>query len=179
MVYVNHSRYAYMFHVYIDAVSIDIWASAWDFQQCGMCDHQRLRPACAYPQSDQSLCKSLEYSVSVKLLTKHHLEFLSLTGGCTGSSESTLVKMPHCWKSHIMAHLSIPKVNLKLLFKPIIVLNKFLYPYLKHLNLNRGSYMSAHVLLNLLTELRKRDKMRGLPSILFFFRNGFNKFKIQ
>ena len=32
---------------------------------------------------------------------------------------------------------------------------------------NRGSYMSAHVLLNLLNELRKRDKMRGLPSIFF------------
>ena len=30
----------------------------------------------------------------------------------------------------------------------------------------RGSYMSAHVLLNLLNELGKRDKMRGLPSIL-------------
>ena len=29
----------------------------------------------------------------VKLLTEHHLELLSLKGGCTGSSESTLVKM--------------------------------------------------------------------------------------
>ena len=37
--------------------------------------------------------------MNVKLLTEHHLEFLSLKGGCTGSSESTLVKMPHCWKS--------------------------------------------------------------------------------
>ena len=36
--------------------------------------------------------------------------------------------------------------------------------------------MSAHVLLNLLIELRKRDKMRGLPSILSLFRNKFNKF---
>ena len=36
--------------------------------------------------------------------------------------------------------------------------------------------MSAHVLLNLLNELRKRDKMRGLPSILSLFRNDFNKF---
>ena len=36
--------------------------------------------------------------------------------------------------------------------------------------------MSAHVLLNLLNELGKRDKMRGLPSILPLFRNGFNKF---
>ena len=40
----------------------------------------------------------------------------------------------------------------------------------------RGSYMSAHVLLNLLHELGKRDKMRGLPSILYLFRNEFNKF---
>ena len=31
--------------------------------------------------------------------------------------------------------------------------------------------MRAHVLLNLLNELRKRDKMRGL-----LFRNEFNKF---
>ena len=41
----------------------------------------------------------------VKLLTEHYLEFLSLKGGCTGSSESTLVKMPNCWKSHVMAQL--------------------------------------------------------------------------
>ena len=36
--------------------------------------------------------------------------------------------------------------------------------------------MSAHVLLNLLNELGKRDKMRGLPSILSLFWNEFNKF---
>ena len=36
--------------------------------------------------------------------------------------------------------------------------------------------MSVHVLLNLLNELRKSDKMRGLPRILSLFRNGFNKF---
>ena len=36
--------------------------------------------------------------------------------------------------------------------------------------------MSAHDLLNLLNELGKRDKMRGLPSILSLFRNEFNKF---
>ena len=41
----------------------------------------------------------------VKLLTEHHLEFLSLKGGCRGSSESTCVKMPLCWKSHVAAHL--------------------------------------------------------------------------
>ena len=32
--------------------------------------------------------------MSIKLLTEHHLEFLSLTGSYRGSSESTLVKMP-------------------------------------------------------------------------------------
>ena len=36
--------------------------------------------------------------------------------------------------------------------------------------------MSAHVLLNLFNELGKRDKMRGLPSILSLFRNECNKF---
>ena len=36
--------------------------------------------------------------------------------------------------------------------------------------------MSDHVLLNLLHELGKRNKMRGLPSILSLFRNEFNKF---
>ena len=35
--------------------------------------------------------------------------------------------------------------------------------------------MSARVLLNLLNKLRKRDKMRGLPSILSLFGNELNK----
>ena len=70
-----------------------------------MCDQQSLRSACAYGQSDQSLCKWLEYSMIVKLQTEHHLEFVSLKGGCRGSSESTHVKKPHCWKSHSTAHI--------------------------------------------------------------------------
>ena len=41
----------------------------------------------------------------VKLLTIHHLEFLSLKGGCTGLSESTLVKMSNFWKSHAAAQM--------------------------------------------------------------------------
>ena len=36
--------------------------------------------------------------------------------------------------------------------------------------------MSAHVLLNLLNELGKSDKMQGLLSILLLFRDKFNKF---
>ena len=36
--------------------------------------------------------------------------------------------------------------------------------------------MSGHVLLNSLKEIVKRDKMRGLSSILSLFRNELNKF---
>ena len=39
------------------------------------------------------------------LLIEHHLEFLSLKGGCTGSSESINAKMPHCWKYHVAVQL--------------------------------------------------------------------------
>ena len=40
----------------------------------------------------------------VKLLTEHHLEFLSLKGGCRGSSES------HMSKCHIVGNL-ISRLN--------------------------------------------------------------------
>ena len=44
----------------------------------------------------------VEYSMSIKLLTAHHLESLSLKGGCTSSSESI-----HLSKCHIVGnHMS-------------------------------------------------------------------------
>ena len=46
----------------------------------------------------------------VKLLTEHHLEFLPLKGGCRGSSESTLVKMSNCWKSHAAAQIILLQI---------------------------------------------------------------------
>ena len=45
------------------------------FRRFGVCDHQLL-----------------EYFMTLKPLTDHHLEFLGLKGGCIDSSESTLVK---------------------------------------------------------------------------------------
>ena len=39
------------------------------------------------------------------LLTEEFLEILSLKGDCTCSSEATLVKMPHNWKSRVKAHI--------------------------------------------------------------------------
>ena len=57
--------------------------------------------------------------MAVKLRTEHHLEFLSFKGGFTGTSESTLVKIPHCRKLHVTVHLlmsmagSKPEDNVK------------------------------------------------------------------
>ena len=45
--------------------------------------------------------------MTVTLLTEQHFESVCLKGGCTCSSESTLVKMPHCWKSHVASHILI------------------------------------------------------------------------
>ena len=64
--------------------------------------------------------------MSVKLLTEHHLEFLSLKGGCTRSFESTLVKMPHCWKSHVVAQFIIHK---QVIVKVYTWLGKQLLPF--------------------------------------------------
>ena len=54
--------------------------------------------------------------MSVKLRTEHQLEFISLKDGYTGSSESTLVETPHCWKLHVPAQMYLSwdkyKVNI-------------------------------------------------------------------
>ena len=46
--------------------------------------------------SDQSLYKSLEYSMNIKLPTKHRLEFLSLKGGCTCVQAGLSLHMSKC-----------------------------------------------------------------------------------
>ena len=55
--------------------------------------------------------------MNIKLLSENHLACLSLKGGCTGSSESTLVKMPHSWKSHVAAPITSGIVGLIHLFQ--------------------------------------------------------------
>ena len=47
------------------------------------------------------VCLTLLFPMTVKVLSEHHLGFLSLKGISTGSSESKLIKMPQCWKSHV------------------------------------------------------------------------------
>ena len=68
--------------------------------------------------------------MKIKLLTEHRSEFLSLTGDCTGSSESTLVKMPHCWKSHVTALTNVVPVENVL---PIIL--RYMREYILERNL--------------------------------------------
>ena len=48
------------------------------------------------PAHTRSLIRAFANRLNIKLLTSHNLQFLSLKEGYTGSSESTLVKMPHC-----------------------------------------------------------------------------------
>ena len=61
----------------------------------------------------------------VKVLTEHHLEFLSLKGNCRGSSESTLVKKPNCWKSRVTAqnfvysYNRVTKISLKKIYDEV------------------------------------------------------------
>ena len=117
-----------------------------------MCDHQRLRPSCAYAQSDQSLCLSLEYSMTVKLLTGRHLEFLSLKGGCTGSHEATLFKMPHCWTSHVAAQLFFSlyllrdKLNINISFSKNV-----------HSNSSHAGWFISQLLCHLLIRLFEKN----------------------
>ena len=44
--------------------------------------------------------------MTAKLLTENYLKFLSLTAACTGSYKSIHIKMSHCWKSHVVAHIN-------------------------------------------------------------------------
>ena len=67
-----------------------------DFQQCGMCDQQSFNSACAYAQSDQSLCMSLEYFMTLRLLIEHHLEFLTLKVAAQARSSLHLSKYHIC-----------------------------------------------------------------------------------
>ena len=51
--------------------------------------------------------------MSVKLLTEHHLGYLSLKGGGRGLSECTFVKMSNCWKSHAAAQILFKQIKYK------------------------------------------------------------------
>ena len=64
----------------------------------------------------------------VKPLTEHHLEFLSVKGGCTGLSESILVKMSHCWKSHVRFINVLEHDSLALIAYSLLQMTMLTYP---------------------------------------------------
>ena len=70
--------------------------------------------ASAQPAHTRSLIRAFDSRLSILWLLSYWLntilEFLSLKGGCRGSSESTHVKMPHCWKSHVTAQIWHPLI---------------------------------------------------------------------
>ena len=61
-----------------------------EFQQCGMCTHKGSDQPAHTRSLIRGLCYSLEYSMTVKLLTEQRLEFLSLKGGCTCQNTTLL-----------------------------------------------------------------------------------------
>ena len=79
------------------------WAVTWDFQQCGMCDQQRLRPACTYAQSDQSLCLMLEYKATDRMafgVSKHKRRLHRLIWVYTFQN-ATLLEITCCGSCYI------------------------------------------------------------------------------
>ena len=66
-----------------------------------------------------------EHLVVVWILIEQHFEFRSLKGSCTGSSESTLAQITHCWKSHfvtrvfvlILYHFLVRKLNFSIIME--------------------------------------------------------------
>ena len=68
----------------------------------------------------------------VKLLTEHHLKFLSLKVGCRGSSDSTHVKMSLCWKSHALAHMTF-HFRMKSLLLSLLLFKTYSTFNLRHL----------------------------------------------
>ena len=81
------------------------------------------------PAHTRSLIRAFARRLNIIPLTKHCLgskqclELLTLKGGYSGSSESTLVKMPHCWKSRATTHL-----RLFLTISHVFSQNKYIKP---------------------------------------------------
>ena len=106
--------------------------------------------------------------MSVKLLTEHNPEFLSLKGGCTGASESTPVKMLHWWKSHVVAHISIPKHS----GKPDTLcwyIQEWAYMFEKQTSWNVCDINEESILL---THLREMYKIWNICNILYTSHGG-------
>ena len=108
--------------------------------------------------------------MNVKLLAEHNLGFLSLKVGCTGSYESTLVKTPQCWKSHVMAN--------KFLKAYLFIISKILFSSLNFCCMSRAT--SAF-----LCKVRASEqswlfmKCRCLQELIFYDSEGLGDFGVD
>ena len=93
--------------------------------------------------------------MNIKLLTEHHLDFLSSIGGCTVSSESTLVKTPHCWKSRVVAHILVQIIKRNILLQKIST-SGFAYWLILHAFLSSADSFQ--------NQLFFRNILSGIPS---------------
>ena len=84
--------------------------------------------------------------MTVKLLIEQHLEFPSLTGGCTGTSESTHVEMTHYWKSHVTACIVSFQTS-----KQFVICSRTLIPDKKQTSLTGHEVARTLMLPNLLS----------------------------
>ena len=72
------------------------------------------------PAHMRSLIRAFASRLTLNLLNEHRMEALSLKGSGADSSESTHLKMPHCWKSHATAQFLFHMV-LSYLLEPYFV----------------------------------------------------------
>ena len=89
--------------------------------------------------------------MTVKLLTEQYLDCLSLKGGCTCLSDSIHVKMPHCWKSHVVAHFIYLVTN----FENNLIFAKIFNPILTifcNLLFKSAAYIHEQLRLDFITE---------------------------
>ena len=110
--------------------------------------------------------------MSFKLLTEYNLEFLHLKVGCTGSSESTVVHMPHCWKSHVAAHINISPTP----SKEYVIKNHFAYFSTKTCVVcTQNNRLIETILLSIKTKFNLTDK-KMLHNVrpIFFSSRGQN-----
>ena len=82
-------------------------------------------------------------------MTEHHLGFLSLKGSCTGSFESTLIKMPNGWNSHVTAQPGIRSGPFSRLFA---------YWVIMHASLSSADFFQNQLLRKLFQEKHQSVK---------------------
>ena len=102
----------------------------------------------------------------IKLLTEHYLEFLSLKRGCRGSSKSTHIKMPHCWKSHATAQ--IDSLGVISHCEPVTTHDTQLRKGLKSIKVDYVYTETVKYITEILMNIQRND--HNLRSAPYFFR---------